>query len=231
MHAIHSMSMKMIVRGVTAGSLRRRALLPLCVAVVIAAFPGCRGMVSDQPPIHPNQNMDTQTKLKPQRESMFFADGSTMRTPVEHTVARGELRADDAMYRGKLADGSYVDSHVGYGADVLARGHERYAIYCTPCHGALGNGRGKIMDYKFPIPPTSYFDPRILAAKDGYLFEVISNGVRNMAAYKAQISVHDRWCIVAHVRELQKASLHDSLKNVTTPQTVAAPQPATTASK
>lgn len=227
MHTHRSMHMQMTLRTVLP-RLRRR-VLPLALAALIV-FPACRGSVSDQPPIHPNPNMDTQAKLKPQRESHFFADGASMRTPVEHTVARGELRADDAMYRGKLADGSYVDSPVGFGADVLARGRERYEIYCTPCHGSLGNGRGKIMDYKYPIPPTSYFDPRILAAKDGYIFEVISNGVRNMAAYKAQISVRDRWCIVAHVRELQKAPLHDSLKNVMTPQAVAA-QPAPTASK
>jgi mono/diheme cytochrome c family protein len=173
-----------------------------------------RGGASEKPPIHPNRNMFTQEKYKPQRESVFFPDGKTMQTPVANTVARGELRDDDALYHGKTAEGVYVDSPVPVTPALLARGAQRYDIYCLPCHGALGNGRGKIMDYKMPIPPTSYFDPRILQAKDGYLFEVISNGIRNMAAYKAQIPVADRWAIVSHVRELQKAQLPDSLKGV-----------------
>lgn len=180
---------------------------------VLAAIPGCRGTSSDQPPIHLNPNMDTQQKYKPQAESGFFADGATMRTQVEHTVARGELYEDDAMYLGKLGD-TYVSSPVAFNSDALKRGKERFEIYCRPCHGVLGNGRGKILEYKYPIPPTSYFEPRLLSAMDGYLFEVISNGMRNMPSYKAQIPVHDRWCIVGYVRKLQHAELPDSLKGL-----------------
>ena len=201
----------------------RTFLLPGAIALLLGAA-SCREAISEKPPVHLQRNMATQQKYKPQSESRWFEDGSTMRTPVEHTVARGELRADDALCRGKTADGQFVDSPVAFTPGVLARGRERYDIFCLPCHGALGNGRGPVMTKytTYSIPPVSYFDPRILQAKDGYLFEVISNGIRNMAAYKAQIPVADRWSIVGHVRELQKVQLPDSLKGYILPQTAAA---------
>lgn len=192
--------------------------LLLAAGVLILPAAGCRESRSEKPPIHLNRNMATQEKYKPQRESKFFTDGSTMRTPVEGTVAWGELRENDTLYRGKTASGEYLSSPIPFTADNLARGRERYGIYCRPCHGDLGNGKGPVTKYQYPIPPTSYFEPRILAAKDGYIFEVISNGIRNMPAYNAQIPVKDRWCIVGQVRELQKARLPESEKGIQSTQ-------------
>jgi len=200
----------MIRRSASCRALPGIAVL-LLAATVIA---GCRGMESGKPPIHPNPNMDTQEKYKPQSESRFFADGSTMRTPPANAVRQGGLREDPVFYTGKTGAGQYSDSPIEIKQEIIARGRERYGIFCRPCHGDLGNGRGKIMDYKYPIPPTSYFEPRILEAKDGYIFEVISQGIRNMSGYKAQVPTMDRWCITAHVRELQKASLPDSQKGL-----------------
>lgn len=204
-------------------TIRMRFLLPAALLLLLSAS-SCRESVSSDAPIHLQRNMMTQEKYKAQAESKWFDDGSTMRTPVEHTVAVGELRADDAMERGKLATGQYVDSPVPFTPTVLARGKERYRIFCQPCHGDLGNGRGPVFTkfQSYSIPAVSYFDPRILQAKDGYIFEVISNGIRNMASYKAQIPVADRWSIVGHVRELQKVQLPDSLKGYILPQTAAA---------
>jgi hypothetical protein len=204
--------------------MRTRTSLILCAAALLLGASSCREAISEKPPVHLQRNMATQQKYKPQSESRWFEDGATMRTPVEHTVARGELRADDALYRGKAADGRFVDSPVAFTPDVLARGKQRYGIYCLPCHGELGNGRGPVITKytSYSIPPVSYFDPRILQAEDGYIFDVISNGIRNMASYKAQIPVADRWSIVGHVRELQKAQLPDSLRGYILPQTAAA---------
>ncbi len=167
---------------------------------------GCRGNTSSEPPVHLNRNMDSQQKLLPQHSSGFFADGKTMRTPPEGTVARGELREDDAYFKGKNADGSYAGMPFVIEAADLERGAKRYAIYCLPCHGEFGDGKGVIADpkYKYPIPPTSYHEQRIRDMADGNLYEVIADGIRNMPSYRQQIPVRDRWCIVAHVRELQK---------------------------
>ncbi len=197
-------------------SMRKRFLrfLILPAAGLLMLSAGCRESRSEKPPIHLNRNMMTQEKYKPQRESKFFTDGATMRAPVEGTVARGELRDDDALFLGKNAAGEYVASPIPFTPEVLARGSERYGIYCRPCHGDLGNGKGPVTKYQYPIPPTSYFEPRIITAKDGYIFEVISNGIRNMPAYNAQIPVKDRWCIVGHVRELEKAQLPEAEKGI-----------------
>lgn len=196
---------------------------PVLFCLLVLSQQACfRGGTSERTPIHPNRNMYTQEKYKPQRASNFFPDGKTMQTPPANTVARGELRGDEAYFTGKTDGTAYVDSPVPVTPELLARGGQRYRIYCLPCHGELGNGRGKIMDYQFPIPPTSYFDPRILQAKDGYIFEVIGNGIRNMASYKAQIPVTDRWAIVSHVRALQRAQLPDTLKGVPAAQQTAA---------
>ena len=122
-----------------------RYILPLIL--IVAATAGCRGWTSQDPPVHPNPNMDTQEKHKPYRASDFFADGRSMRTPpagtVPRTVSGTESRdaeyvgADTHLYTGVTADGVIPDSlpeAVEVNAAFLARGEERYNIYCAPCH-------------------------------------------------------------------------------------------------
>lgn len=185
-------------------------ILALLTAVNLACF---RGTPSDNPPIHLNPNMDTQGKLKPYRESTIFKDGSGMRLPVEHTIARGFLKDNDKFFRGKLSNGEFVAVNpLPMDKELLERGRERYDIFCAPCHSRLGDGHGIIMQYNFPIPPPTFHQDRVREFKDGYFFSVISDGVRNMPGYKHQIPVADRWAIVAYVRALQKsqnASLGD----------------------
>jgi len=178
-----------------------RLLLLLATLLLTACF---QGMPKKKPPIHLIHNMDTQDKYLPQRQSHFFADGSTMRPPVEGTVARGELREADAYFRGQNPDGTeLLESPVEFTETLLNRGQERFNIFCSPCHGQVGDGQGIIMKYNYPIPPTSFHIDRIREATDGHIFQVISNGIRNMPSYKAQIPVADRWAIVGYIRALQ----------------------------
>ena len=88
------------------------------------------------------------------------------------------------------------------GAQDLARGRERYNIYCSPCHSQLGDGNGMIVQRGFKRPP-SYFEPRLLKAPVGHFFNVMTNGWGAMGDYSAQIPVADRWRIAAYVRALQ----------------------------
>jgi mono/diheme cytochrome c family protein len=93
-------------------------------------------------------------------------------------------------------------------SDLLARGRDRFGIYCTPCHGNAGDGQGTVFvrslsaGYSFPQPASLHQD-RLRQIPDGQLFATITNGVRNMPSYAAQIPVQDRWAIVAYVRALQ----------------------------
>ena len=180
--------------------------LPLVLILTAMLFISCgRGDYSEKPPVHPNPNMDTQDKYKAQRESNFFADGATMRTPVEGTVARGELREDDGYFRGKDAAGNFLaKAPMAFTEEMIARGNERYHIYCVTCHGANADGKGKILDYKYPIPPANFHDERIKNLSDGHMFNAVTEGWLNMPSLKAQVTVEDRWAIIAYIRSIQK---------------------------
>jgi mono/diheme cytochrome c family protein len=85
---------------------------------------------------------------------------------------------------------------------ALDRGEERFNIYCSVCHGRLGDGQGMIVKRGYKQPPT-YHQDRLRQAPVGYMFDVITNGFGAMPDYAAQIPVDDRWKIVAYVRALQ----------------------------
>lgn len=179
-------------------------ILVLLVALVMLTACG-RGRYSEKPPIHPNPNMDTQEKYKAQSESNFFVDGASMRTPVEGTVARGELREDDAYYRGKDANGEFlVKAPMDFTPEMIARGEERYDIYCSACHGVDGDGKGKILYYEYPIPPANFLADRIKNLSDGHMFNAVTAGWLNMPDLSAQVSVEDRWAIIAYIRSIQQ---------------------------
>lgn len=166
---------------------------------------GCRGMQSEKPPIHPNLNMDFQEKFQAQEANPFFADNAAMRKPVSGTVARGLLKEDVQFFEGRTEEGEYVqDMPVPATRALLERGQERYEIYCTVCHGQAGDGNGVIMRGNYGYTPaTSYHIDRLRQISDGYLYDVIANGVRNMPGYAQQIPVRDRWAIVSYIRALQ----------------------------
>jgi mono/diheme cytochrome c family protein len=158
--------------------------------------------------------MHDQPKYQPLEASTFFADGRSARPPVPGTVARGEddLRADDHLYLGKV-DGVDVDAFpFPVTADVLARGRDRYSIYCTPCHGAVGDGNGMVVRRGYRRPP-SFHDDRLRQSPPGHYFDVMTNGFGAMADYASQIRVRDRWAIIAYIRALQ-LSQHATIADV-----------------
>ncbi len=173
-------------------------------AVALVALAGCwRGATSPRPPWHPNPNMDNQPKYLPQAASAFFYDGATMRPPVEGTVARGELHEDTAFYTGLDADGEMVTSMpIEVDEPLIARGRERYDIYCAPCHHRRGNGKGMLWD-RAQITSADLHEERLRNLPDGQMFDVITNGLGMMSGYKYPIPPGDRWAIVAYVRRLQ----------------------------
>lgn len=148
-------------------------------------------------------DMQDQPKYKPQRPSDFFADGRSGRPELDGTIARGELHEDTAYYNGKDAAGKDIDAFpVAVDKAFIERGKQRYDIYCTPCHGRLGNGMGMIVQRGFKQPPSYHID-RLRNAPVGHLYDVIANGYGAMLNYAQQIQVRDRWAIVAYIRALQ----------------------------
>jgi hypothetical protein len=180
----------------------RRFLPPLLVLIAITT--GCR------------IDMHIQPYYRPFAKSDFFADDRSARMPVEGTVARGDLREDTYFYTGKIGNnlGDYMPFPVT--AEVLARGRERYNIYCAPCHGRVGDGNGFIPTRGFRQPPSFHID-RLRNVPIAYLFDVDTNGY-------GVIAPRDRWCIAAYIRALQ-LSQNAHASDVPAGQKVPSPPP------
>jgi mono/diheme cytochrome c family protein len=146
--------------------------------------------------------MHDQPRFKPLAMNDFYPDLRSARNPVDGTVARGQLRDDVYFYTGKVGDnpGDYMPFQVT--EDVLTRGHERFNIYCAPCHSRVGDGNGMVVQRGYRHPPTFHQD-RLRKAPLGYFFDVMTNGFGAMPDYAAQIPPRDRWSIVAYIRALQ----------------------------
>ena len=169
----------------------RSRVAPALLGLAALLLGGCR------------QDMHNQPKYQPYEASELFPDGAASRTPVEGTVARGLLRDDGRIYRGLEADGSFVvEIPVPVTAGLVARGRERFDIFCSPCHGRTGEGQGMIVQRGFKQPESFHVD-RLVGTQDGYFYDVITNGFGQMSSYASQVKPEDRWAIVAYVRALQ----------------------------
>ena len=148
------------------------------------------------------QDMQDEPKFFPQRGTTFYADGRSVRPQVAHTVARNQGDEESYFYtglvNGKEGDGLPIDLT----ADTMARGQERFNIYCTPCHSRVGNGDGMIVQRGYR-PAGDFHTERLRTAPLGHFFHVITNGYGAMPDYAAQITPQDRWAIVAYIRALQ----------------------------
>ncbi|MEO8603050.1 MAG: cytochrome c [bacterium] len=181
--------------------MRRVTLLRAATAAcAILALAGCR------------QDMHNQPKYKNLRENVFYADLRSARPLVDGVVARGHLDEDVAFFKGVGPTGPLALNPLGASADVLARGQERFNIYCSPCHDRTGSGAGMIVQRGYKQPP-SFHEDRLRAMPDGYFFQVMTNGFATMPPYRAQVPPRDRWAIVAYIRALQ-LSQHATLADV-----------------
>jgi mono/diheme cytochrome c family protein len=160
----------------------------VCTALLAA---GCRN------------DMHRQNKMKPFRGTTLFADGTSARPLPAGTVARGFLREDRAFYAGQGPDGKFVATlPVPVTSRLLARGQQRFDIYCSPCHGRTGLGLGMVVERGFKHPPSFHID-RLRNERIGYFFDVMTNGFGQMSSYASQVPPEDRWAIAAWIRALQ----------------------------
>jgi mono/diheme cytochrome c family protein len=168
--------------------LRTVRLSSVVVACVLLA--GCRQDMHDAP------------RLDPLESSTFFADGRASRQLVANTVPRGHLRDDEHLFTGKVNGQLAAEFPMPVTAQVMARGRERFEIFCAPCHGRSGEGNGMIVQRGFRKPP-SYHEQRLRDQPVGYFFDVMTNGFGAMQDYSAQVPVADRWAIAAYIRAIQ----------------------------
>ena len=185
-----------------------RAAVALTGLLVIA---GCHADMWTQPKVH-----------KPLQESDFFADGSSARQPVAGTIQRrsneSELRVDNPKYTGIGADKKLIDelpSGMTANIETLKRGKERFNIYCSPCHGRSGDGKGMIAMRGLALrkQPGNYHTDTIRQQPLGHYYDVITNGFGVMYSYSTRVEPEDRWKIAAYIRVLQ-ASHTAGIKDV-----------------
>ena len=160
------------------------------VLIALLAFTSC------------HQKMANQAKYDPLEPSDFFADGMSARPRIAGTVARGEANFDAYSETGKIGGQDGDGFPFAVTADVMNRGHERFDIYCSECHGRLGDGNGMIPARGYRRPP-SFHTETLRAAKTGHFFDVMTNGFGAMPPYRTMIPSRDRWAIVAYIRALQ----------------------------
>jgi mono/diheme cytochrome c family protein len=196
-----------------------------CVTVIGLA--GFRGSKSRQPPIELFPDMVRQNKARPQSPGDFFADGRSSRAWPDGTVARslpyrdlgGELilvngrpvypYEDAPLNTGRTAGTTnFIDTNpLAITRQLLDRGQERYEIYCLPCHGPAGDGKGITGKYGM-VSMADFHSQRLIEMKDGEIFNTMTVGkLPLMPAYGPLIPVEDRWAIIAYVRALQRSQL------------------------
>jgi mono/diheme cytochrome c family protein len=144
-------------------------------------------------------------RIKPLEESRFFRDGRSARPLVEGTVPREAPEGSELLLTGRKAgrlSDDFPHEEVPLDSTTLSRGRGRYTVFCTPCHGRLGDGTGMVVQRGFP-KPNSFHADTIRSKPAGHYFDVITNGFGRMYSYAPSIPVKDRWAIVAYIRALQ----------------------------
>src|SRR5580765_1770258 len=190
----------------------------VCVLAVVGVL-GKRGSHFRKPPLYIFPDMEWQLKLRPQKDNTFFANGRTSQLPVPGTIPRSspiKLAAgqvfpyeDAPVYTGRVTGTTnFIENNpLPITTQLLERGQQRYTINCSPCHGGLGDGNGITKKIGAMAVVANLHDKRIVELTDGELFFVITNGRNLMGSYGANVTVEDRWAIIAYLRALQLARL------------------------
>jgi mono/diheme cytochrome c family protein len=210
--------------------LRYFFLAILLLTAVVVSVAGFRGEKSAKSPIQIFPDMKWQPRYDAQHESAFYADSRAARPMVPGTVPLGYTLpkayfttgannnaavkapgafsdAPDYFNTGKFADvyGDGIPAEAGeVNRAFIERGHERFNVNCSPCHGATGAGNGIVKQLGLSTVATLQ-DARIRSMPDGQIFNTITRGKNTMGAYGSNITVEDRWAIIGYLRALQRS--------------------------
>jgi mono/diheme cytochrome c family protein len=200
-------------------------LIFLLMIVTVVGMAGFRGSKSRQPPIQLFNDMQNQNKVRPQSVSDFFGDERSARVRPDGAVPQSapyEVNGEVVKVNGNPVY-SYEDAPMNTGRvpgktnfvdvgplpitrQLLDRGQERFQIYCQPCHGPAGDGKGITSKYAM-AGMANFHDQRLVTMGDGEIFNSMSYGKNLMPAYGAIIPVPDRWAIISYIRVLQRSQL------------------------
>jgi len=198
----------------------RYFLLMLGVGVLLVMLiAGKRGDLTRNRPLYIFPDMKRQLKLRPMTPNGFFANGVSSQLTPPGTVAQSKPRLvgsqevypyeDSPVNTGRVTGTTnFVENNpFPVTPQLLARGQQRFTIYCSPCHSQLGDGNGMPKKIGAMAIVANLHDKRIVELADGEIFNTVSNGKNNMQGYAPQIPVEDRWAIIAYLRALQLSRL------------------------
>ena len=193
-------------------NLRSHKLLAIQALSLLLGLAGIGSLGCDENILDPMA--DRQQKSMRYKESPFYADGLSMRAAPEGTVPRERITLNPRLTAGREPDGpmqpnaeplpNYVATvPLPMSRKLLDLGRKRFDITCATCHGPLADGHSIVATQMSLRPPPSLQDPKFVAKPAGYIYEVITKGFGLMASYAAELSVEERWSVVAYLRALQ----------------------------
>ncbi len=133
------------------------------------------------------------------RQHRYSAEGPAPQLPDQ---AEAQAPPDGVVAQGALADEQASATPPPVTPALLARGKDRYEIFCKPCHGVSGDGDGTIVARGFPRPP-DYASAQVRSLTGAQIFGVITRGYGVMFPYGDRLVPADRWAVVAYVRALE----------------------------
>lgn len=147
--------------------------------------------------------MIDQARYDPLEPSDVFADGKSARSFQPGTVPYMEEGSpSDPLLTGVDEDGEPFEGFpVEITNELVRAGQERYQIFCTPCHGATGEGNGQATTFGFPKPPTLINGNQL---SNGQIFNIITNGQGVMFPYGYRVKANERWAVIAYIRAMQQ---------------------------
>jgi hypothetical protein len=174
-----------------------RTLTATALLALLGALSGC----IQQEEIDP---MVKQAKYKAYAPNPFFADGRAMRVPPGGTVPRERRLGSSALIHGLDDKGQPITGFpLPLTPELLKTGQKKFNIHCAICHGIAGDGQSLVASQMSLKAPPSLHERRNLT--DGHLYEVVANGYGLMAGYGVELTIEERWAVVAYVRALQRS--------------------------
>lgn len=179
---------------------RGLALILLCAPILAA---GCR--------MHEGGRWDWERMREQRRADLYganatFPDGKVMQTPPEGTIPVDAVLGDAALTEGAVDGAPVREIPVPVTPALLAEGRERFGIFCSPCHGMEADGNGRVGVNMYPVRPPSLRTATVAAMPPGELYRIITMGLGRMPSFAPQLTLRDRWAVVAYLRSLPQAA-------------------------
>ena len=134
-------------------------------------------------------------------EAKVFKGGKEGQLPAEGSINRG---FEPYEYENSTAGYELAKANLKSPLDSIERnsgkGKDLFEIYCISCHGATGNGKGKLVEREKFLGVPSYKDREIT---EGSIFHVETYGLNAMGSHANQLSAHERWLVADYVLKLK----------------------------